>query len=65
MQTIEITGSSEARRYHFAQYRGQLAMLILNGEPVTGMIRAVKEDNSSTPTRWRVTVVKLAGQAYR
>ncbi len=33
------------------------------GEPVTGMIRAVKEDSSSTPTRWTVTVVKLAGQA--
>jgi hypothetical protein len=60
MQTIEITDPSEARRCRFAQYRGHKAMLILNGEPVTGMIHAVNEDNSSTPMRWTVTVVKLA-----
>ena len=63
MQTIEITDPSEARRCRFAQYRGHKARLILNGKPVTGMIHAVKEDNSSAPTRWTVTVVKLAGQA--
>jgi len=63
MQTIEITNPLEARRCRFAQYRGLKAKLVLNGEPVTGMIRAVKEDSSSTPTRWTVTVVKLAGQA--
>ena len=63
MQTIEITNPLEARRCRFAQYRGLKARLILNGEPVTGMIRAVKEDNSSTPTRWTVTVVKLAASA--
>ena len=60
MQTIEITNPLEARRCRFAQYRGLKARLILNGVPVTGMIRAVKEDQSSTPTRWMVTVVKLA-----
>jgi hypothetical protein len=63
MQTIETTNPSEARRYRFAQYRGQKAKLILNGEPVTGMIRAVKEDSSSTPTRWTVTLLKLTAQA--
>ena len=63
MQTIEITNPLEARRCRFAQYRGLKVKLVLNGEPVTGMIRAVKEDSSSTPTRWTVTVVKLAGQA--
>ena len=60
MQTIEITNPLEALRCRFAQYRGQKASLILNGVPVTGMIRAVKEDKSSIPTRWTVTVVKLA-----
>ena len=63
MQTIEITNPLEARRCRFAQYRGLKARLILNGVPVTGMIRAVKEDNSSTPTRWTVTVVKLVAAA--
>ena len=63
LQTIEITNPLEARRCRYAQYRGQKARLILNGVPVTGMIRAVKEDKSSTPMRWTVTVVKLA--SYR
>jgi hypothetical protein len=30
---------------------------MLNGLPVTGMIRAIKEDRSCTPTRWTVTLV--------
>jgi hypothetical protein len=58
MQTIEITNPQEARRCRYAQYRGQKARLILNGVPVTGMIRAVKEDKSSTPMRWVVTVTR-------
>ena len=58
MQTIETTNASEVRRCRFAQYRG-LTTLILNEEPVTGMIRADKEDTSRTPTRWTVKVVNL------
>jgi hypothetical protein len=57
MQTIEITDPLEARRCRYAQYRGERARLMLNGLPVTGMIRAVKEDRSGIPTRWIVTVV--------
>jgi hypothetical protein len=40
-----------------AQYRGEPVRLTLNGLPVTGMIRSVKEDKSSTATRWTMTVV--------
>jgi hypothetical protein len=43
MLTIEITNLIEARRCRYAQYRGQKARLTLNGLPVTGMVRAVKE----------------------
>jgi len=57
MQTIQITDPLEARRCRYAQYRGERVRLTLNGLPVTGMIRSVKEDKSSTPTRWTVTVV--------
>jgi hypothetical protein len=57
MQTIEITNPIEARRCRYAQYRGEQARLTLNGLPVTGMVRSVKEDKSSTPARWTVTVV--------
>jgi hypothetical protein len=56
MHTIEITDPTEARRCRYAQYRGEKARLTLNGLPVTGMIRAVKEDKSSTPMRWIVSV---------
>ena len=57
MQTIEITDPLEARRCRYAQYRGEMVRLMLNGLPVTGMVRSVKEDRSSNPTRWTVTVI--------
>ena len=31
--------------------------MMLQGSPVTGMVRSVKEDRSLTPTRWIITVV--------
>jgi hypothetical protein len=57
MQTIEIADPIEARRCRYAQYRGEKARLMLNGLPVTGMVRSVLEVASSSPTRWIVTVV--------
>jgi hypothetical protein len=57
MQTIEITDPVQARRCRYAQYRGEKTTLILNGLPVTGMVRSVREDKSSTPKRWIVSVV--------
>jgi len=63
MQPIEITDPKEARRCRFAQYKGQKATVMLNGLPVTGMVRSVKEHQSSNPARWTVTVVpKWSGQ---
>jgi hypothetical protein len=63
MQAIEITDPIEARRCRFAQYRGQKATVMLNGIPVTGMVRSIKEHQSSNPTRWTVTVVPKQGIA--
>jgi hypothetical protein len=63
MQTIEITDPTEARRCRYAQYRGEKASLMLNGLPITGMVCAVLEDRSSTPTRWIVSVVPKQGIA--
>jgi hypothetical protein len=57
MQAIEITDPIEARRCRYAQYRGEKATVMLNGLPVTGMLRSVKEDSSSSPMRWIVSVV--------
>jgi hypothetical protein len=63
MQAVDITDPKEARRCRFAQYKGQKATVMLNGLPVTGMVRSVKEHQSSNPTRWTVTVVPKQGRA--
>ncbi len=62
MQPIEITDPKEARRCRFAQYRGQKTTVMLNGLPVTGMVRSVME-HKSNPMRWTVTVVPKQGIA--
>ena len=63
MQTIEIYDQIEVRRCRYALYRGELATVVLNGLRVTGLVRSVKEDKSSTPTRWTVTVAPKQGIA--
>jgi len=37
--------------------------VMLNGLPVTGMVRSVREHKSSDPMRWTVTVVPKQGIA--
>jgi hypothetical protein len=63
MQTIEITDPVEARRCRRAQYRGEKATVILNGLPVSGLVRSVMEVKSSNPMRWIVSVVPEEGIA--
>jgi hypothetical protein len=63
MQSIEITDPIEVRRCRFAQYRGLKATVMLNGLPVTGMVRSVSEHKCSSPMRWTVTVVPKQGIA--
>ena len=63
MQTIEITDPIEARRCRYAQYRGEKTTLALNGLPVTGLVRSIKEVESSKPVRWIVSVVQRQDKA--
>jgi hypothetical protein len=63
MQTIEITDPVEARRCRRAQYRGEKATVILNGLPVSGLVRSVMEVKPSNPMRWIVSVVPEEGIA--
>jgi hypothetical protein len=63
MLPIEITDPIEARRCRFAQYRGMTTTVMLNGLPVTGMVRSVKEHPSSSPARWTVTVASKQDMA--
>jgi hypothetical protein len=60
MQAVEISDPVEARRCRAAQYRGRKATVMLNGLPVTGMVRSVKKHH---PMRWTVTVVHKEGMA--
>jgi hypothetical protein len=59
VQTIETTDPKEARRCRYAQYRGEKATLTFMGSTVTGVVRSVMEDRSSSPTRWIVTVLAI------
>jgi hypothetical protein len=57
---VVLTGSIhsiQARRCRYAQYRGEKATLKLNGLSVTGMVRSVLEDKSTTPTHWIVSIL--------
>jgi len=59
MQKFETTDPVEARRARIAQYRGQKARLTLMGSTLTGYVRSVLEDRSSSPTRWIVTLIAV------
>jgi hypothetical protein len=57
VHTIETTDPSEARRCRYAQFGGRATTLNVHGADVTGMVRSVKEDRSTTPTRWTIIVI--------
>jgi hypothetical protein len=57
MQIVEITDPIQARRCRYAQYRGEKATLKFSGLSVTGMVRSMLEDKSTTPTRWIVSIL--------
>jgi hypothetical protein len=63
MQKFETIDPKLARPCRFAQYRGEKTMLTIEGLPITGMVRSVLEDRSSTPMRWIVSVVPQQGLA--
>jgi hypothetical protein len=63
MQNIEITDPVEARRVRYAQYRGEKATVMLNGQRVTGIVLSMLEVKSSNPIRWIVSVVPKQGMA--
>ena len=63
MQTIEITDPLQARRCRYAMYRGERASMMLNSSAVRGMVKSVKEIESSNAKRWIITLVSKQGAA--
>ena len=57
MQTFETTNPKVARRCRYDQHRGQKTAVTVEGSLVTGLVHSIKEDRSSNPTRWIVTVI--------
>jgi hypothetical protein len=57
VQTVETSSFREATRCRRAQYSGRAAELSLNGSRFFGVVRSVKEDRSSCPQRWIITIV--------
>jgi hypothetical protein len=65
MQIFETIDLKFARRCRIAQYRGRETTLMVEGSPVTGLVRSVNEHESSNPKRWTITVVLKQGIAAR
>jgi hypothetical protein len=57
MQTFDTIDRKVARRCRYHQHRGQKTTVTVEGSPVTGLVRAVMEVKSSSPTRWIITVI--------
>jgi hypothetical protein len=56
MQTFETTDLKVVTRCRYAQYRGLKATLRVKGIVVTGLVRSLREDKSSNPVRWIITL---------
>ena len=57
LQTFQTTDLKVASHCRYAQYRGLPATLRVKGMRVTGLVRSLREDRSSNPVRWIITVV--------
>jgi hypothetical protein len=56
-QTFQTTDIKVVSRCRYAQYRGLKATLRVKGMVVTGLVHSLREDKSSNPARWIITVV--------
>jgi len=57
MQTFQTTDLKVVTRCRYAQYRGLKATLRVKGMVITGLVRSLREDKSSNPVRWIITLV--------
>jgi hypothetical protein len=57
LQSFRTTDLKVVSRCRYAQYRGLPTTLRAKGMLVTGLVRSLREDKSSNPVGWVITVV--------
>lgn len=63
MFTYETADQKEVRRFRIAQFNGRAATVRSGENTVTGMVRSVRENASSVPTRWVITLIPAPPKA--
>jgi hypothetical protein len=57
MFTYETADQKEVRRFRIAQFNGRAATVRDGKATVTGHVRSVRENETSVPTCWAITIV--------
>ncbi|MBW7974838.1 hypothetical protein [Bradyrhizobium sp. BR 10289] len=57
MFTYETADQKEVRRFRIAQFNGRMATVTSGEATVTGFVRSVLEQESTTPPRWTITII--------
>jgi hypothetical protein len=57
MFTFETSDQKEVRRFRIAQFNGRTATARAAGSAVTGHVRSIVENKTSTPAAWTITII--------
>ena len=57
MFTFETSDQKEVRRFRIAQFNGRTATARSAGSSVTGHVRSIVENKSSSPIAWTITII--------
>ena len=62
MFTYETADQKEVRRFRIAQFNGRAATVRDGNATITGHVRSVRENETSVPPYWTITIVPAAAQ---
>ena len=57
MFTFETSDRKEVRRFRIAQFNGRTATFRAADSAVTGHVRSIVENKSSSPAAWVITII--------
>ena len=57
MFTFETSDQKEVRRFRIAQFNGRTATARSAGSTVTGHVRSIVENKTSTSAAWTITII--------